>query len=155
MLKKAIIVDLDGCLFEKLNIPLPATNSREEWDEFQENYHNIAQIIPFIKNLILRFSGYKILFVTSREARKDVIKNTFNSIIRCFTNLEEKLQLSPNSFDLLMRNNDDYRPSHEVKKDIYTMFIKDRYDVEFAIDDEDENIKMWRSLGIPCLQVFS
>lgn len=31
--------------------------------------------------------------------------------------------------------------------------IRDRYDVRVVLDDRDSVVKMWRSLGLTCLQV--
>lgn len=164
-LKKAIIVDLDGCLFDTSEIIELLPNSalewtREQWDVFQENYNRDFPIIKFVKRTIGEWGKtHSILFVTSREARNNVVNCTLRAIQECF---KEELSSQRGSFcsegyikhyELLMRNDCDYRSSSEVKRDIYTMFIKDRYSVEFALDDEQQNIDMWVSLGIPCLKV--
>lgn len=39
------------------------------------------------------------------------------------------------------------------KKDIYEQKIKGKYNVMFVLDDRDQVVDMWRSLGLTCLQV--
>lgn len=40
-----------------------------------------------------------------------------------------------------------------VKKEIYDTHIKGKYNVLFVLDDRDQVVDMWRSLGLTCLQV--
>jgi hypothetical protein len=56
------------------------------------------------------------------------------------------------NYMLLMRPVHDLRDSDIVKKDLYNDYVKDNYMVEYAIDDNQANIDMWKSLGIPTLQ---
>jgi hypothetical protein len=56
------------------------------------------------------------------------------------------------NYMLLMRPVHDLRDSDEVKKELYNDYVKDNYMVEYAIDDNQANIDMWQSLGIPTLQ---
>lgn len=53
---------------------------------------------------------------------------------------------------LLMRNNNDFRPGPEIKKEIFEKYIKDKYFVEFVLEDNNDCVKMWRDLGLTCLQ---
>ena len=55
---------------------------------------------------------------------------------------------------LLMRKKGDYRPDEIIKKEIYDNFIKDKYFVDFIMDDRNKVIEMWRSLGLLALQVY-
>jgi len=52
-----------------------------------------------------------------------------------------------------MRQSGDYRKDFVVKKEIYEKKIKEKYDVLFVLDDRDQVVKMWRELGLTCLQV--
>jgi hypothetical protein len=47
----------------------------------------------------------------------------------------------------------DYRPSHEVKREIYEREIRDKYDVLFVLEDDPKCVEMYRSLGLVCLDV--
>ena len=52
-----------------------------------------------------------------------------------------------------MRKDKDFRPDNEAKKDLYEEYIKDKFEIEFVLDDRDRVVKMWRELGLRVLQV--
>jgi predicted kinase len=54
---------------------------------------------------------------------------------------------------LLMRQTDDTRKDSIVKKEIYDAHIRGKYNILFVLDDRDQVVQMWRSLGLTCLQV--
>ena len=58
------------------------------------------------------------------------------------------------SFDeLFMRKTNDVRKDTEVKKEIYENQIKGKYNVKVVLDDRNQVVDMWRSLGLTCFQV--
>jgi predicted kinase len=58
------------------------------------------------------------------------------------------------SFDgLYMRQSGDSRKDSIVKREIYDEFIRDKYNVAFVLDDRDQVVRVWRDLGLTCLQV--
>lgn len=147
-MKKAIIVDIDNTFLDCREIlkKLPKNGTREEWDEFQKLYQKHCPINAwcyFITQAAMD-ADIEVLFVTGREGINNVVKDTLTAI-DC---------ASDPYYHLLMRAANDYRSDAECKLDIYTSFIKDRYDVLFAIDDRESCINMWKSLGIPSLQCF-
>jgi hypothetical protein len=56
-------------------------------------------------------------------------------------------------FPLFMRGDDDYRPDEIVKRELYEENVLGNYDVVGVIDDRSKVVKMWRELGLTCLQV--
>lgn len=62
----------------------------------------------------------------------------------------EKHKLYPTK--LLMRPNGSFLSGPEQKKLIYEREIKDKYYIDFVIDDSSKVVKMWRELGFICLQ---
>jgi hypothetical protein len=150
-------VDIDDCLidsrktyeflpyFDK-NIEYSVEEKREAWDKWTEclclctpNYH--------IVDLIKRYKDdTKIFFITSREVRLNCIEETRKIVDKCFISVDGL------NYEILMRNENDYRSSSDVKRDIYNMCIKGRYNILFAIDDLLENIEMYKELGINTLQ---
>ena len=58
-------------------------------------------------------------------------------------------------YDLLfMRAEKDQRKDSIVKRELFDLYIKDTYNILFALDDRDQVVDMWRKeLGIKCLQV--
>ena len=55
---------------------------------------------------------------------------------------------------LYMRAENDFRSSAEVKRDILLHDILPKYNVLFAVDDEEDNIKMFQTLGITAYKVY-
>ena len=54
-----------------------------------------------------------------------------------------------------MRKTDDFRQDSIVKKELFDQYIKDKYFVEYWLDDRDQVVKMVREeLGLLCLQVY-
>ena len=67
---------------------------------------------------------------------------------------EDWLSCNGISFDkLYMRITDDVRKDFIIKKEIYTVYIKGQYNIKMVIDDRNQVVDMWRSLGLTCLQV--
>jgi len=54
---------------------------------------------------------------------------------------------------LLMRKEGDFRKDYLVKQEIFETEIRDRYNVDFCLDDRNQVVDLWRSLGLTCLQV--
>lgn len=61
--------------------------------------------------------------------------------------------LMPYRIDLLMRQTKDNRPDEIVKREIYEQIVKPRYEVVAVVDDRNKVVRMWRNLGLLCLQV--
>lgn len=53
---------------------------------------------------------------------------------------------------LLMRPEGSFLPGPEQKKLIYEREIKNKYYVDFILEDSSKVVKMWRELGLICLQ---
>jgi hypothetical protein len=47
----------------------------------------------------------------------------------------------------------DHRPAYEVKREIYEQKIKNKYEVLFCLEDDPECVKIYRDLGLICLDV--
>lgn len=54
---------------------------------------------------------------------------------------------------LFMRSENDSRQDSIVKQEMFENYIKGRCDIEFVLDDRNQVVEMWRSLGLKCLQV--
>jgi len=147
---KAVIIDIDGCLVDNAHYIYPKDKtSREEWGNFEKFYINY-KFNTWCLELIENYSkqGYKILFVTAREATDNGLNLTRNMLDKIWRVPDYQLN---DLYHLFMRPFDNYEDSDKVKKDIYTSSIKGRFDIKLAVDDEIKNIKMWNSLGITTL----
>jgi hypothetical protein len=52
-----------------------------------------------------------------------------------------------------MRKSGDLRKDSIVKQEIYEQFILNQYNTAFVLDDRDQVVRVWRDLGLTCLQV--
>ncbi len=55
--------------------------------------------------------------------------------------------------ELHMRAEGDDRKDSIVKREMYEQYVKDIYNVLFVLDDRNQVVNLWRSLGLTCLQV--
>lgn len=55
--------------------------------------------------------------------------------------------------DLFMRETGDNRKDSIIKREIFEREIKGKYNVQFVLDDRNQVVELWRSLGLTCLQV--
>jgi Straboviridae polynucleotide kinase len=131
-METAIIVDIDGTLAHR--------NDRSPYD-----YSKVAEdnVDIDVRDLVYVMSeaGTTILLISGREDS-------------CENDTERWLQdnLVPYQ-ELFMRKSGDYRKDSIVKEEIYNQYIKGKYLIRFVLDDRDQVVKMWRGLGLKCLQV--
>jgi len=140
MLKpKAIIVDIDGTL---ANVD-HRVGLLPDWDSFFAAQKDDT-VNEWCRNLLWRYHpDYTIFYITGRpEKYREVTKKW----------LMEKECPTLGAVDLYMRPDTKHDNDDEVKKKIYEDHIKNKYDVEFVIDDRDKVVAMWRELGLVCLQ---
>jgi len=130
----AVIVDIDGTL--------ALHNGRSPYD-----LHLCGKDLPNPPVVMAvehaRAGGARIIFCSGREdsARADT---------------EEWLDIHVDRTDdepLLMRAADDKRRDSIVKRELFDQHIRERYDVAYVLDDRNQVVQMWRSLGLTVLQV--
>lgn len=133
-LPKAIICDLDGTL-ALMNGRNPFDASTCDQDLINEP---VSNLLKNYKNL-----GYKILLVSGRE---DKYKEP---TLRFLATHEIVFD------DLMMRKTKDSRKDAIIKTEIYNSQIKDKYFIEFVLDDRNQVVDTWRNdLKLPCFQVY-
>lgn len=132
----AIICDLDGTLALHNGKRSPYDYSKVERDDVNTSVASIVSL--FAK------AGYTILYVSGRE----------DSCMQ-ETGAWLSAQCLPASAPhrLLMRKTKDYRKDFIVKQEIFDTHIRNHYNVRFVLDDRDQVVKMWRDMGLTCLQV--
>ena len=54
---------------------------------------------------------------------------------------------------LFMRPTGDTRRDDIVKRELFDTYVRDNYHVTCVLDDRDRVVRMWRDLGLTCLQV--
>jgi predicted kinase len=130
----AIIVDIDGTLAHRCD--------RQWFDYSKVDQDELDVTVDGIVRAYAKM-GYIILIVSGREATDECYHRT---------NTWLKKHNIP-FYDLMMRKEGDFRRDSIVKKEIYNNYIKDKFDVEFVLDDRQQVVDMWREIGLKCLQV--
>lgn len=151
MKQSAIIIDIDGTLTKD---PLLIDDkSREGRDVFYQKIDNylkvekklIRPVVELVKHLYKSTIHIDFLFLTAREDKHEIRKNTLEFLREHIFYIKDTC--------LFMRKENDLRPNYEVKEQILKEKILPKYDVLFALDDEDNNVEMLRKNGIVVLQV--
>jgi len=128
-LPDAIVCDLDGTL-ALIRDRNPYDASLCEQDLVNEPVRSILQT-----------SGKAIVFVSGREDKYKPQTLAW-------------LDQHDIKFDrLYMRKSGDLRKDSIVKQEIYEQLILNQYNVAFVLDDRDQVVRVWRDLGLTCLQV--
>jgi len=132
---KVVICDLDGTLslFEKVDKSQP--HYRNPYDASTCDNDLLNEIVAEI------IDDYFVILVSGREDKYKAPTLRF---------LEKHNIRYEN---LYMRKSGDNRKDSIVKKEIYEEFIKPNYKVKFVLDDRNQVVEMWRSLGLTVLQV--
>lgn len=132
-----VIFDLDGTLSDSTN--REHFIKENKWDEFFDACGNDPVIKPVADLLAALFkANYRILIITGRPER--VRKNTESWLLRNFIMYDR----------LYMRKDGDMRPNAEYKNEVLDSIVEP---ITFAVDDNVESARMFRSRGITCLQV--
>ena len=130
--KLAVICDLDGTL--------AIINDRNVYDTAKCEQDLINDPIKIILESV-QSMGYEIIFVSGRsDAYRTQTQNWLDA-----TGITYRW--------LFMRKQGDSRKDAIVKREIYDTLIEPAFSVEFALDDRNQVVDMWRNLGITCLQV--
>lgn len=56
-------------------------------------------------------------------------------------------------YELHMRADGDNRKDAEVKLELFNQHVRNKYNVVFVLDDRNQVVDMWRSIGLTCFQV--
>ena len=65
----------------------------------------------------------------------------------------EKDYVSADGLHVITAGKRDFRPDYVVKEELYRKHIEPYYDVQFAIDDRPQVLRLWNELGISTLAV--
>src|SRR5260221_225045 len=129
---KAIICDLDGTL---------ALMGDRGPFEMEKCEHDTLNRPVYLMLEACRLAGYRIILVSGRFER--VREMTVEWLMR------HRVEWAA----LHLRADGDYRKDAIVKQEVYERDIKPHYDVVLSLDDRNQSVECWRSLGIPCFQV--
>lgn len=137
-LPEAIIVDIDGTVAHM--------TGRSPYDYTQVKTDVVDEQVRWLVKA-MDDQGVWVLFVSGRDDT-------------CRTDTEDWLMANDIPWDFLhMRptgavdNYGNKLPDYLVKADLFDTHIRGRYNVRFVLDDRNQVVELWRSLGLKCLQV--
>lgn len=143
----AVIVDIDG------TIALMGDRGPYDWKHVGEDKVNtpVRDVVH-----LLQWAGFKVIFLSGRDesCRAETLQWLAD---------EAHVVSDPDSFDtsdrlddlveLFMRPEGDNRKDSIIKLELFDEHVRNHYDVKFVLDDRDQVVELWRSLGLACFQV--
>lgn len=137
------IFDLDGTLALIEHRRHFVENRANRWDEFHAGCVDDEPNWPVIRiSQMLRRAGSRIVIFSGRSG---VVEGVTRDWLFSHDILYSQL---------VMRRPGDYTPDDVLKRSWYEAMTQEDKDRLVAVfDDRDRIVKMWRSLGIVCLQV--
>lgn len=128
-----IMCDLDGTLALFKGLRGPYDYAKCANDRLNDVVYSIIKVFSF--------NGYQIVYMTGREDWARNQTEDFLALYNC-----------PKG-PLFMRSTGDHRKDAVVKKELFDQYVRNKYNVRFVLDDRDQVVRMWRDLGLTCLQV--
>ena len=150
---KYIVFDIDGVLADCSHRLKYIQGKNKDYDKFYSSEEVMKdRLILDITDIIIALGnfddytgageedGTRIIFVSGRNIK------CLNPTIRW---LETNLNICINEDNLFLRSENDYRPSHEVKKTLIEKHIGFE-NILFAFDDDDKVNDMYKKHGVIC-----
>lgn len=130
---KAFLVDVDGTLAHM------RTRGPFDWKRVEED--EVDEAVSLVVRSLNKSAEFYILVMSGRDSS-------------CRRETEDWLLDNDIPFDgLFMRPEGDMRKDNIVKSELFDTYVRDNFDVQFVLDDRNQVVKMWRAMGIKCLQV--
>ena len=132
ILPKAIIVDIDGTLAKMQG------RGPFEWHRVGEDKVNQP-----IKDIVLAMKKtHAVIIFSGRDG--SCLTETINWLI------ENSIYYDK----IFMRDAGNNEKDSIIKRRLFDTYIKDKYEINFVLDDRNQVVDMWRKdLGLTCLQV--
>lgn len=133
MTNRAVLVDIDGTLALRTG-----DRSPYDWDRVGEDEPN-PPVIELVR--VIRAAGqHRIILMSGRDES-------------CRWQTEMWLDAQQVPYDeLYMRTEKDNRKDSIVKEELHRKHVEGRYDVAWVVDDRQQVVQMWRSLGLTVFQ---
>jgi len=135
--KDCYIVDIDG------TVAIRGDRSPYDWAKVGIDTPN-QPVIDIIETIYHGAAATHLVFLSGRDG-------VCESETRKW--LQENINIPVWGYSLLMRKAGNTEPDYIVKERIYRESIEPTYDVLAVFDDRNSVVKMWRSIGLTCLQV--
>lgn len=140
---KTALFDIDGTLSDPSEFLHLIQEPPKKWKEWHNNVQNHGVHHDIVSQMRMMWDYRYIIFLVT--ARSEICRpGTIEWL--------DKHKINE-YHGLIMRDNKDFRPDHEVKLDVLTKLRNDGYDVKFAFEDRDQVVQMYRNNGVRCFQV--
>ena len=140
-MEKGIVVDIDGTLADVSHRVHHVEKTEKDWASFNRLMGEDSPNRWCLELVNIFYEkGYKIILLTGR--REKYRRETEKWLDR-FGVVYHELYMRPLSKKW---------PDPEIKKNIYEEQIRDHIDVLFVLEDRLSVVKMWREIGLVCLQ---
>lgn len=144
----AIICDLDGTLALFCQNPKSECtchlNHRSPYDASSA----VQDVVNWpVWNIITSCSEH-IIFMSGREE-----KYREQTIAFLENDTADGCSLESKDYTLYMRRTGDMRKDSVVKAELFEKHVRYNYNILFVLDDRDQVVELWRSIGLTCLQV--
>ena len=131
----AVIVDIDG------TIALKGVRHQFDWTRVHEDRPH-REVIKVVTALSV---ANAVIFVSGRS---DACQESTRRWIDYNVPFPHTY-----GYKLFMRRDSDFRRDSVVKEEIYRTYVEPSYSVLCVLDDRNQTVAMWRSIGLVCLQV--
>ena len=146
----AVLCDLDGTL--------ALIHDRSPYDASNCDIKDLPNT-PVIETIKAHHAqGRKIIFCSGREDKYRpetirFIEKHCRDICNHIDCDNVGVDLGPIPYELHMRKTDDFRKDAIIKEEIYREHIEGKVNVLCVLDDRNQVVDFWRSLGLTCFQV--
>ncbi|PJE24757.1 MAG: polynucleotide kinase [Mycobacterium sp.] len=135
----AILVDIDGTLAHMAG--------RSPYDYTQVHTDTVDQTVRWLVNALYWRGDTKVIIMsgrddTCREATEKWLQDRVIQYHHLFMRPAGAVDAEGNKL-----------PDYIVKHDLFNEHIRGQFNVRFVLDDRDQVVHLWRSLGLKCLQV--
>ena len=136
-MKRIQVFDLDGTLSNLGHRLKYVSGQNKDWGKFfSECYKDTT--FRWVIDICNKFEDVLILSGRSDEVRE---------VTKCWLHCH-----GVNYKWLEMRKSGDHTPDHKLKLTMLHNFIKNKYEVDFIVDDRQSVVDMWRANGYNVLQ---
>ena len=138
---KAIIVDIDSTIANNDHRQKHLTG-KKDWDKFFDACEQDKPITASISMVqALEKKDLKIVFISGRpENYKEKTENWL------------KKHVGLKKYELLMRPNKNFNDVVEIKRNLLNS-IRYKYEILFALEDNEALATMWEEENIPCIKI--
>ena len=160
-----ILVDIDGTAALGIGKHRKAYDyDKVGYDEPNTTVWEMLEILTKLDLRVVFLSGRENVTFPGKSDRKDksyrraYMPNDDTEYPNCYELTLEWLRSHSFEYglgepELYMREEGDNRKDSIVKKELYRKYIHPNYYVRLVLDDRNQVVDMWRSLGLPCWQV--